>query len=178
MIGSPSEPQFHEEPYGKRPLNIRSGTFADAALIHTLILELAASSKQVDEVKNSSDNFSQRVRDEDVRFRTLVAEWEEMPAGFAIFFDYYSSWSGLGLYLEYLYVRPEFRRRGIAKALLARVCSVAVSEQRKFLRWSVLDWNLPAINLYRSVGACPLEPWKLFCLPRCAMQEMARDGLR
>ena len=89
-----------------------------------------------------------------------MAEWGKEPAGFALFFYNYSTWKGhAGIYLEDLFVRPPLRGKGIGKALLSAVASIAVAEGCPRLEWAVLDWNTPAISFYRSVGAVPMSDW-------------------
>ncbi len=95
------------------------------------------------------DGFSNRPK-----FRVLIAEWDTQPAGYALFFNYYSSFQGRhGMFLEDVYVRAQFRGKGIGKALLARAAVIAQQEKCFGLRWEVLDWNTPAIDFYRKLGA-------------------------
>ena len=103
----------------------------------------------------SRDGFS-----EPRRFHCLIAECEGAAAGLVLYFYNYSTWRGrAGIYIEDLFVRPAFRRRGIGKALFARVAAVAVAEGCPRLEWAVLNWNTPAIDFYRSLGAEPLSEW-------------------
>jgi GNAT superfamily N-acetyltransferase len=84
------------------------------------------------------------------------------PAGFALYFYNYSTWRGHpGIYIEDLFVRPAFRGKGIGKALLARVAEIAVQEGCPRLEWSVLDWNTPAIDFYRSLRAISMSAWTI-----------------
>jgi GNAT superfamily N-acetyltransferase len=91
----------------------------------------------------------------------LIAEHDGRPAGFAFYFFNYSTWKGKpGLYLEDLFVEPEFRGLGIGKALLERVAAIAVEKDCPRLQWEVLDWNTPAIDFYRAMGAEFLDEWR------------------
>src|SRR5271166_2424462 len=91
----------------------------------------------------------------------LIAESDGAPAGFALYFFNYSTWLGRpGLYLEDLFVHPEFRGLGIGKALLQRVAAIAVENNCPRLQWEVLDWNTPAIDFYRAMGAEFLDEWR------------------
>jgi GNAT superfamily N-acetyltransferase len=91
----------------------------------------------------------------------LIAEQDGKPAGFALYFFNYSTWLGRpGLYLEDLFVLPEFRGLGIGKALLQRVAAVAVERGCLRLQWEVLDWNQPAIDFYKAMGADFLDEWR------------------
>jgi GNAT superfamily N-acetyltransferase len=83
--------------------------------------------------------------------------------GFALFYQNLSTFRGCrGMYLEDLYVRPEHRGRGIGKQLLRRLAAVAQDRGWGMLEWRVLDWNTPAIDFYRSLGAVPLDEWTVF----------------
>jgi GNAT superfamily N-acetyltransferase len=97
--------------------------------------------------------------------------------GYALFFHYYSTWRGAGLYLEDLYVRPEFRRRGIGTSLLAGVARAAERENRAFVRWAVLDWNACAIRMYRALEANFLDEWRTVLLAGEGLKKLvARDS--
>jgi GNAT superfamily N-acetyltransferase len=141
-------------------LTIRAATIADAALIRRLIWELADFEKQPDEVQTTEADIARDGFGAAPHFRALIAEWNGQPAGYALFFGYYSTWRGPGLYLEDLFVRSEFRGLGIGKSLLATVARTAEQENRVFLKWSVLDWNQLAIELYKSLGADFLDDWR------------------
>jgi RimJ/RimL family protein N-acetyltransferase len=96
------------------------------------------------------------------------------PAGFALYFHNYSTWRGnAGIFLEDLFVRPAFRGRGIGKALIAAVASIAVAEGCSRFEWAVLDWNTPAIDFYRSLGATPLSEWTTMRLSGAPLATLA-----
>ena len=151
-------------------LTIRDATIADAALIRRLIGELATFEKEPDAVRTTAADIARDGFGARPQFRTIIAEWDGAPAGFALFFDYYSTWRGAGLYLEDLYVCPDYRGRGIGSALLARVARAAEQERRSFVKWSVLDWNQSAIEMYKAHGAEFLDEWRTALL--------SGDGLR
>ena len=91
----------------------------------------------------------------------LIAEQDSRPAGFAFYFFNYSTWLGRpGLYLEDLFVSPEFRNQGVGHALLQKVAAIAVEKGCPRLQWEVLDWNTPAIEFYRAAGAEFLDEWR------------------
>jgi GNAT superfamily N-acetyltransferase len=95
----------------------------------------------------------------------IIAEHEGAPAGFALFFHNYSTFLARpGIYLEDLYVRPELRGYGIGKALLAKLASIAMERNCGRLEWAVLNWNEPAIQFYRSLGALPQDQWTVYRL--------------
>ena len=141
-------------------LTIRAATIADSALIRRMIWELADFEKAPDEVRTTEADIARDGFGANPQFRALIAEWHGQPAGFALFFPYYSTWRGAGLYLEDLFVRPDFRGRGIGKALLASVAKIAEQEGRGFMKWSVLNWNQPAIDMYKALGGEFLDDWR------------------
>jgi GNAT superfamily N-acetyltransferase len=97
--------------------------------------------------------------------------------GFAVFFSTFSTFSGQrGLYLEVLFVEPQRRRHGVGRKLLAHVAGVAASRSCHSLNWSVLKWNEPAIQFYRSIGAEPVEDWEGFLLAGEALVRLAREA--
>ena len=104
----------------------------------------------------------------------LIAEWGSQPAGFALFFPNYSTFLAQpGIYLEDLFVLPEFRGRGIGKALLERLAGMAIERGYGRLDWSVLDWNQPAIDFYEGLGARALDDWMQYRLTGEALQRLA-----
>lgn len=162
-------------------LTIRDANSEDAALIRALIQELAEYDGEAEQVRTTEADIARDGFGTDAKFRTLIAEWDSQAAGFAVFFHYYSTWRGSGIYLEDLYVRPEFRKRGIAKALLAQVAHTAREQSCTFVRWAVLDWNEPALNLYASLGARLLNNWRCVVLDgdrldRLASQRLTHDA--
>ena len=141
---------------------IREARPDDAALILQLVRELAEYEREPDAVKIDAaelarDGFPPAGQER--YFECLIAEENGEPAGFALFFPVYSTWRGRSMHLEDLFVRPPFRARGIGKALLTKVAAVAEQRGCRLLFWHVLDWNTPAIEFYKSLGATPLEEW-------------------
>ena len=154
-------------------LTIRAATIEDAPLLRALIWELADYEKEPDEVKITAAKLARDGFGANPRFRALIAEWDRQPAGYALFFGYYSTWRGPGLFLEDLFVRPDFRGRGTGKALLAQVARIAIQEGCVLLRWEVLHWNQPAIEIYKAIGAEFLEGWRSMLLMGDALHQMA-----
>jgi GNAT superfamily N-acetyltransferase len=118
-----------------------------------MILELAEYERELECVTIREEHLTRDGFGENPRFRALIAEWDGQPAGYALFFNYFSTWVGRGLFLEDLFVREKFRKRGIGTALLAKVARIAVEEQCYGIHWEVLDWNTKAIELYKALGA-------------------------
>ena len=105
----------------------------------------------------------------------LIAEWHGAAAGFALFFANYSTFlARSGLYLEDLFVQPSMRGKGIGKGLLRRLAQIAVERGCGRMEWSVLDWNAPSIEFYRSCGAEPMDEWTTFRLADEALAKFAR----
>jgi GNAT superfamily N-acetyltransferase len=141
---------------------IRRAGAGDAALILTFVHELAEYERAPDAVKLTEvelvrDGFP--VAGGERYYECMIAEEEGESAGMALFFPLYSTWRGRAMHLEDLFVRPRFRGRGIGKALLTRVAALAVERGCALLYWHVLDWNSPAIEFYKTLGAEPLEEW-------------------
>jgi GNAT superfamily N-acetyltransferase len=110
-------------------------------------------------------------------YECLLAEENGEPAGFALFFFNYSTWRGQpGVYLEDLFVLPELRGKGIGKALLRQVAAAAVARGCRRMQWEVLDWNTPAIDFYRAMGAEFLDEWRNVRLEGTALLRLA-DGV-
>lgn len=153
-------------------LSIRPARASDVPALRALIHEFAAFERlpvTASEASLLRDGFSDLPR-----FRVLMAEWEGQPAGYALFFDYYSSFEGRpGLFLEDIYVRDQYRGKGVGKALLAQVASVATQKKCFGVRWQVLDWNTPAIDFYKSLGATFLDDWKTISLDGDALARLA-----
>jgi len=154
-------------------LQIRPATIHDAALLRTMIRELAEFERELELVTIREEDLARDGFGENPRFRALIAEWEEHPAGYAVFFGYYSTWAGRGLFLEDLFVREAFRKRGIGRALLAAVARIAVDEHCYGIHWEVLDWNQKAIELYRKMGATFRDQWRPVLLIDDALRRLA-----
>lgn len=157
-------------------LSIRPARIEDAALLRTLIRELAAFERALDLVKIEESDLVRDGFAENPRFRALLAEWDAAPAGYAFFFHYYSTWAGRGLFLEDLFVREEFRGKGIGKALLKAVARIAVTEDCYGVHWEVLDWNEKAIEFYKSLGAEFRDGWRPVLLTDEALRRLAEGG--
>jgi GNAT superfamily N-acetyltransferase len=141
-------------------LVIRRAKPTDAPLIFELIRELAEFEELSHEVAATQRDVEAALFNEKPRVFADIAEWNGEPAGFALWFYNFSTFRGRhGLYLEDLFVRPEFRFKGIGKALLGNLARRCVAEGLARLEWWVLDWNEPALRFYRSIGATPMDEW-------------------
>jgi GNAT superfamily N-acetyltransferase len=156
-------------------IHIRPGVEDDIPVILDLIRGLAEYEKArpeevpVDEAVLRESLFGARPAAE-----VLLAEVDGAAAGFALFFHNFSTWQGRrGLYLEDLFVRPAMRGRGIGKALLCELARIAMERGCARMEWAVLDWNTPAIDFYRSLGAVPMDEWTIFRLTAPAICRLA-----
>lgn len=154
-------------------LSIRPATIADAGLLRTLIRELAEFERELDSVTIKESDLARDGFGPNPKFRALIAEWNTQPAGYALFFGYYSTWAGPGLYLEDVFVRSQFRGKGIGMALLSSVARIAIQENCSAMRWEVLGWNEEAIGLYKGLGAEFRDEWRSVLLPEKAVRELA-----
>jgi GNAT superfamily N-acetyltransferase len=140
---------------------IRAATPADVGQILSFIRALAAYEREPDAVTATEEGLLQHGFGPNPFYSCLIAERDGELAGFALFFYNYSTWLGRpGLYLEDLFVEPRYRGLGIGKALLQRVAAIALEKGCGRMQWEVLDWNTPAIDFYRSMGAEFLDEWR------------------
>jgi GNAT superfamily N-acetyltransferase len=156
---------------------IRRATAADAAQILKFIRALAAFERAPDAVTATEEGLIRDGFGPNPYYSCLIAEHGGQPAGFAFYFFNYSTWVGLpGIYLEDLFVLPEFRGLGIGKALLKKVAAIAVEKGCQRLQWEVLDWNTPAIDFYCAMGAEFLDEWRNVRLSGEALVRLATCG--
>jgi GNAT superfamily N-acetyltransferase len=143
------------------PTTIRAAVPGDVPLILEFIRALAVFEREPDAVTATEADLLRDGFGPEPYYHCLIADYDGEPAGFAFYFFNYSTWTGNpGLYLEDLFVNPEFRGMGIGKALLARVAAIAVEKGCPRLQWEVLDWNTPAVDFYAALGANFLDEWR------------------
>ncbi|MEJ5263287.1 MAG: GNAT family N-acetyltransferase [Ignavibacterium sp.] len=146
-------------------LIIRRAEKSDIPNILMMIKELAEYEKLLHEVVTTEEHLEKVIFGPQKFVEVLIAELNGALAGQTIFFHNFSTFVGRpGLYIEDLYVRPEFRGKGIGKALLNEVIKLAKDRNCGRVEWVVLDWNQPAIEFYKSIGAKPLNEWTIFRL--------------
>jgi len=157
-------------------IEIRPASAADAGLILRFITDLAIYENAEDAVVTTEDDLRQSLFGPGSTTYAVICEIDSRPAGFAVWFFNYSTWLGKnGLYLEDLYVSPEFRGLGAGKALLKHLARIAVEKGCGRFEWSVLDWNEPAIRFYQSLGAKPQDEWVPYRMTGKALLDLAES---
>jgi len=160
-------------------LNIRPATVHDAGLILQFIRDLAEYEREPQAVTATEGDLMRDGFGPDPRFRVVIGEWSGKPAGFALFFYNYSTWLGRpGLYVEDLFVRPEFRGKGIGKTLLVYLARLAVRENCGRFQWQVLDWNTPSLRFYESLGARVMKEWLTMRVEGEALKRLGDEKAR
>ena len=143
-------------------VNFRYAEKNDVALILRFIKELADYEKMSDEVVADEKMLEEWIFDKQ-KAEVIFALEDNKEVGFALFFHNFSTFLGkAGIYLEDLYVQPEYRGRGYGKAILKKLASIAVERGCGRLEWCCLDWNKPSIDFYRSLGAEPMDDWTVY----------------
>lgn len=154
---------------------IRAAVASDAAAILGLIKELAEYERLSHEVTATVENIRASLFGGDPAAEVLIADLNGSAVGFALYFHNYSTFLGKrGIYLEDLYVQPSYRGKGIGLRLFREVARIAVERDCGRMEWSVLDWNEPALNFYRSLGAVPMSEWTVQRLTGQALEDLAR----
>ena len=156
-------------------IRLVDATEKDVPLILRLIKDLARYEQLEHQVVATEDSvreslFVKRAAE------TVIAYADDEPAGYAMFFQTFSTFKGVpGMYLEDLYVEERFRGNGIGRLLLTHLAKIAVARGCGRMDWAVLDWNAPAIGFYKKLGAVPMEDWTIFRLDGDALQRLAKQ---
>jgi GNAT superfamily N-acetyltransferase len=154
------------------PCHIRSATAEDVPLILSFIRDLATYENLLPDVIATEEALHRTLFGEQPAAQVVIAEVGVRPAGFALYFFTYSTFLAKpGLYLEDLFVKPEFRGDGTGKALLLHLAKIANARGCGRLEWAVLDWNEPAKGFYRKLGAVPLDDWRIMRLTSAALAQ-------
>ena len=155
---------------------IRFAARSDVPTILALIRELAEYERAPNDVVATEDQLGSVLFGAQPAAEVLLGEENGEPVAFALFFHNFSTWMGRrGLYLEDLFVRPEMRGKGYGRALLVRLAQIAHERECGRMEWAVLDWNEPAIQFYRKLGARPNDEWTIFRLARDGIAQLATD---
>ena len=144
---------------------IKKATIEDAETIYNFIYQLAEYEKLTEEVTTNAEELKKILFAENTHVHIIIAFYKNKPVGFALYFYNFSTFKGkTGLYLEDLFVLPEMRGKGFGKMLLLELAKIAKDNNCARFEWSVLNWNKPAIDFYKSLGAKPMDEWTVFRL--------------
>lgn len=155
-------------------ITIRAAEPADTAAILGFVRELAAFERAADAVVATEPMLVEALFGQRPAAETVIAERGGQPVGFALFFANFSTWTGRrGLYLEDLYVTPAARGAGVGKALLIHLAGIARDRGWARFEWSVLDWNTPAVEFYRAMGAQAMDEWTVQRVSGAALEKLA-----
>ena len=156
---------------------IREAKLSDVQVIYDLIVELAIYEKEPDAVVASAEDIQENLFGTNPVAYCHVAEVDGQVVGIAIWFLNYSTWLGkAGLYLEDLFVKPEFRGSGLGLSLMKTLAQVCVDRGYERFQWWVLDWNEPSINFYKSIGAEAMDEWTVYRLSGSALNSFAASS--
>ena len=156
-------------------LHIRPAVPTDSETIFGLIYTLAIYEKLESDVVTTHEELREQIF-ENKYAEVLIAEENDIPVGFALYFYNFSTFLGKpGLYLEDLFVEPEHRGKGYGKALLVELAKIAKEKNCGRMEWSVLDWNTPSIEFYKSLGAKPMDEWTVFRLRENEIDKLAAE---
>jgi len=166
MISSNDLPSFQ----------IRAASKDDVAVILAFIKKLADYERLSHEVIATEEGLRETLFGRRRTAEVAIAYYKKAPVGFVLFFHNYSTFLGRpGIFIEDLFVEETFRRRGFGRALLTYVAKLAKERQCGRLEWSVLDWNEPAIDFYKKLGALPMNEWTIFRVTGDNLSKLASD---
>ena len=156
---------------------IRSAEVADAPLILQFIHDLAKYERALNELKLSTEDIKNTLFSQSPQAYCLISELDGVATGFAVWHLNYSTWVGQhGIYLEDLYVDPKYRGLGHGKELLRKLAQICIERGYKRLQWSVLNWNEPAIEFYKSLGAKPMDEWTVYRVSESSLEKLSTEG--
>src|SRR2546427_5754954 len=157
-------------------LKLRKATAKDIPLVLLFIRELAEYERAPNAVSCTEKDLGRDGFGPNPKFRIIIAEWKREPAGMAFFFyNYSTSQRRPGIFIEDLFVRPQFRGKGIGRALMGHLAQTAIAEHCYGVRWEVLDWNKPAIDAYRHLGSKFREGWRIMQITGQELKELAES---
>jgi GNAT superfamily N-acetyltransferase len=161
-----------------KDFTIRAATHSDAKTILSFIKSLAEYEKLSHEVIATEQGIEKALFGDTPFAKALIAYYEEIPVGIALYFYNFSTFLGKpGIYLEDLFVMPEYRKRGFGKALLTKLAQIAIDEDCGRVEWSVLKWNKPSIDFYESIEAKPMDEWTIYRLSGENISKLAKTNL-
>ena len=158
-------------------MQIRAAVLNDIDEILALIYELALYEKAPEEAKATREQIESSFFSENPKVFCDLVEVDGEIAGFAVWFLNYSTWQGKhGIYLEDLFVRPQYRGTGFGKALLQHLAAICEKNGYGRFQWWVLDWNTPSIEFYQSLGAVAMDEWTVFRVSDGALTQLAKPS--
>jgi diamine N-acetyltransferase len=159
-------------------MKIRNAGPGDVQIILDLIRDLAIYEKEEDQAKATADQIIEALFSSDPTAYCELVEVEDGEiAGFALWFKNYSTWTGTaGIYLEDLFISPQYRGKGYGKALLVYLAKKCIDNGWQRFQWWVLDWNEPSIAFYKSLGAVPMDEWTVFRVSGDALERLANSS--
>jgi len=159
----------------RRDIEIRPATEEDVGVVLTFIRHLADYEQLSDLVSATEEGLAEALFGERPGAEVLLAYMDGVPAGFAVYFHNFSTFLGRrGMWLEYIFVEPPMRGKGVGKSLLLAVARIAHERGCGRFEWAALDWNTPAWEFYRALGAAPLEDWTMFRVTAATLEKLAR----
>ena len=155
-------------------LTLKKATAKDIPIVLSFIRQLAEYEREPQAVLATEKDLRRDGFSREPKFHAVIALWDDEPVGMAFYFYNYSTWKGRpGIYLEDIIIKPEFRGKGIGKALMTYLARVAIAEQCYGIRWEVLDWNKKAIDFYNSLGARSRDHWQTMQIQGEDLQQLA-----
>lgn len=155
-------------------ITIRDAVIEDAQTILGFVRQLAREEKAEQEVETNREQLTKTLFGKAATAHAVICESDKIPVGHAVYFFNYSTWQGKnGLYIEDLYLSPDYRNCGAGKKIIAYLCRLALERDCGRVEWSVLDWNLPAIGFYDSLGAKPQTEWIRYRLSGKTLETLA-----
>jgi GNAT superfamily N-acetyltransferase len=162
---------------GRNNVRILPAERKDIPLILSFIRKLAEYEKLLDEVVANEDTLRNSLFGPRPGAEVVLAYMDNEPVGFAVYFQTFSTFIGRsGIYLEDVFIEPAYRSKGVGTALLIYLAQLTAQRGCARLSWAVLDWNQPAIQFYRKLGAIPLDDWTVFELSGTALERLARPS--
>lgn len=155
-------------------LKLRKTTENDVKLILHFIKEIAKYEKMSDEVIATEESLRESIF-KNKRAEVLIVEWDEKPIGYALYFFNFSTFNGReGLYLEDIFIYPEYRGKGIGKQIFKLLAKIAIENKCMRMEWCCLNWNKPSINFYKSMGAIAMSEWTTYRLTGEEIEKVSR----
>jgi len=156
---------------------IKPATVDDVSLVLSFIKELAEYEQALNEVVATVDILRESLFGKHPCAEVIIGYYNSVPVSFAVYFFNFSTWLGSpGLYLEDIYVKPEYRHKGFATAMMIYLAKLAKERKCGRLEWSVLNWNKPAVRFYKGIGAVPMNEWTVYRLTGDALDKLAAEN--